>query len=82
MSFQFSTCDRNRALGFLQALYPNQQIADTPESAGPLLDFVESDVVRITDPKFHQGEVVPAKNWDEAKRGEIVAACMKLGGVA
>jgi hypothetical protein len=76
MSFQFATCERNRALGFLKKLYPNQNIQDTSESASPLLDFVEADVVRITDPDFHQGEVVPGTHWDESKRDAVVAACL------
>jgi len=78
MSFAFATCDRRRALQFLQKLYPSKQITDTPESAGPLLDFVEADVVRITDPDFHRGEVIQSKNWDDLKSGAVMDACMRL----
>ncbi len=77
--FSFATCERRRALGFIQAVYPSKTITDTPESAGPLLDFVEKDIVRIQDPMMHGNriQVLPGTNWteDAAKRQEIIDAC-------
>lgn len=79
IGFSFATCERKRALGFIQKVYPSKEIADTPESAGPLLDFVEKDVVRIQDPYMHgnQIQVIPGNKWVEDKetRQEIVKAC-------
>ena len=77
MSFNFATCDRNRALGFLQDIYPSQTITDTPESAGQLLDYVEKDIVRIQDPLMYGNkiQVTPATNWNEEHRNKIVEAC-------
>ena len=73
----FATCDRNRALGFLQEVYPSRKIEDTPESAGPLLDFVEQDVVRIQDPMMYgkRIQVVPGTNWEEVTRDQVTKAC-------
>lgn len=77
MVIQFATCCRKTALGYIQEVYPSKEISDTPESAGKLLDFVEKDIVRIQDPKMYgsQIQVVPASNWDDKHREEIVSAC-------
>jgi len=65
MSFQFATCERGSALGFLKKIYPDREVLDTPECAGPLLDEVAKDFIRITDPDFHIGEVIPGKKYVE-----------------
>lgn len=78
MGIEFATCERQRALGFIQAVYPSRIITDTPDSAGPLLDLVEQDIVRIQDPMMYGNriEVSPnAMNWDEKHRDAVVAAC-------
>ena len=72
MNLQFATCERHRALSFLKKLYPSYAITDTPENAGPILDLVAADIVRVTDPDFHQGMIVPGTHWDEQKRDEVV----------
>jgi len=78
-SFEFATCVRDTALGFIQTVYPSKTITDTDDSAGPLLDFVEKDIVRIQDPMMHGNaiSVSPGTNWveDADKRAEIVKAC-------
>lgn len=75
MILRFETCDRRRALGFLQKLLPAYVVEDTPECAGPLLDFVAADVIRIPDPDHHpNGRVYPSKNWSDDKEGAVVAA--------
>jgi len=53
---------------------------DSPESAGPLLDLVEADVVRIQDPRMY-GErigVIPGHNWKEDDRAAVVEACKRF----
>lgn len=78
MNIEFATCERNRALGYIQRVYPSKVITDTPDCAGPLLDLVEADVVRIQDPMMYGNriEVSPnATNWNETYREQVVAAC-------
>ena len=78
MNIEFATCERQRALGFIQRVYPSNIITDTPESAGPLLDLVEKDIVRIQDPTMYGNriEVSPnASNWSEEYREQVIAAC-------
>ncbi len=72
MSFQFATCERGRALQFLRT--EQADLEDSLESVGPLLDLIEADVVRITDPDYHTLMVVPGKNWDEDRRADVVKA--------
>ena len=77
VNIEFATCERKRALEFIQQVYPSRTITDTPECAGPLLDFVERDIVRVQDPMMYGNriQVSPATNWDEKHRDEIVSAC-------
>ncbi len=79
MSFEFATCVRKTALGFIQKVYPSKTITDSSDSAGPLLDFVEKDIVRIQDPMMHGSRirVSPGENWveDTEMRKEIQEAC-------
>jgi len=78
MNIQFATCCRKSAMEYIQKVYPSREITDTPNSAGPLLDFVEKDIVRIQDPRMYGPniQVIPAKNWDDKYRNDIVNACM------
>lgn len=73
MLLQFATCDRARALGFLKRLYPSSLVEDTPESAGPVLEYVEKDIIRIGDPDHHRGQVFASKGT-EAEVAEAIAA--------
>jgi len=78
MNIEFATCERRRALGFIQAVYPSKTITDTPESAGPLLDLVEKDIVRIQDPALYGGRIAVspnASNWKEEYRDQVIGAC-------
>jgi hypothetical protein len=77
MTFVFATCDRHRALGFIRRLLPSVQIEDTPESAGPVLDFVEMDIIRIGDPAFHGGTVYASKGTPE-QINEAIEALKRL----
>lgn len=82
MNIQFATCERHRALDFLKRVYPSRVVTDTPESAGPLLDFVERDVVRVQDPMMHSVngtiQIVPGKHWDESLREEVTSVAAKF----
>ena len=80
MSFMFATCERGRALEFLQKLYPSSEITDTEESASDLLDFVEKDIIRITDPSFHTGQIIQSDNWNDSYMSDIEAALKKAVG--
>ena len=79
MNIEFATCERKRALEYIKRVYSSKTITDTADSAGPLLDFVEKDLVRIQDPTMYgkQIQVVPGKNWKENSdiRKQIMAAC-------
>lgn len=78
MNIEFATCERHRALEFIQRVYPSKTITDTPDCAGPLLDLVERDIVRIQDPTMYGGQIAvspSANNWDEKYRDDVVAAC-------
>jgi hypothetical protein len=75
----FATCERKRALSYIQQVYPSKAITDTPDSAGSLLDLVEQDLVRIQDPMMHGSRiaVIPGGKYkeDAEMRAKIVAAC-------
>lgn len=75
----FATCERQRALEFLVKLYPKAVITDTKESVSDLLDIIQADEIRITDPDFHGGEIIQSGNWksDTAERAQ--AALIKAG---
>lgn len=75
MNIEFATCERKRALEFIQRVYPSASIKDTPEQAGPMLDLVEKDVIRIQDPMMYGNSIqaVPGRNWDESLRDSIAA---------
>ena len=78
MNIEFATCERGRALEFIKRVYPSKIITDSPDSAGPLLDLVEKDIVRIQDPTMYGNRIgvsPNAKNWDDKYRDEVIAAC-------
>ena len=78
MNIEFATCERRRALEFIRKVYPSKSITDTPDCAGPILDLVEKDIVRIQDPMMYGNRIgvsMNAKNWDEKYRDDVVAAC-------
>lgn len=78
MNIEFATCKRQTALEFIKRVYPSKDITDTPECAGPLLDLVEKDIVRIQDPMMYGNTIAVspnAKNWEEKYRDQVVSAC-------
>jgi len=75
MTFQFATCDRRRALEFLQKCYPGRDVEDAGKTS-ELLDLVEADIIRVQDPAMHPNtQISPSTNWDEDRRDEIVLIC-------
>ena len=76
----FATCERHRALEYIQIILPSKSLEDTPESAGPFLDFVERDIVRVQDPLMYgtQIAITPSKNWDELHREPLMKASAPL----
>ena len=79
MSFVFATCERGRALCFLQKLYPSSVVSDTDESVKDLLDIVEADELRVCDPDFHGGSIIQSKNWNDTTAERATAALVKSG---
>lgn len=77
MNIQFATCERSTALRYLQSVYPNKSVADTPECAGPLLDLVEKDYVRVQDPMMYGSRIglVAGKRYQEADPSEVQSTC-------
>lgn len=57
MHIEFATCERGTALNFLRAVYPGKDVVDTPECAGPLLDLVAQDILRVQDPMMYGGRI-------------------------
>jgi hypothetical protein len=84
MGLHFTAPDRATALRFLQTLYPSKNVRDQPESAGPLLDLIDSDVVRIQDPTMHGPKVavIPGPNWKEDLRSSVTEICARFHGEA
>ena len=75
MSFSFATCVRKTALEYLNVIY-DKGITDAPDSAGPFLDFVEKDIVRVQDPMMHSpAQVIAGTHWSDDKRDDVVDAC-------
>jgi hypothetical protein len=72
MNIRFETCERRRALEYLQVFYPSRNLKDEGKTKA-LLDLVEADIIRIPDPKYHpSGQVYPNKNWDKTKANEYL----------
>ena len=80
MILQFATCERARALDFIRRVYPTRTVDDSPECAGPVLDLVERDIVRIQDPLMYGPtiQVVPGVHWDESNRDAVASVCKRF----
>lgn len=65
MSFAFATCDRKRALDFLQRSFPDKGLSDEG-AVKDVLDLVEADIIRVGDPDFHgRGRIYPQASYEE-----------------
>lgn len=80
MDIAFATCERNKALAYMQTAEPGAGLTDTPESAGPVLDLVERDVLRVQDPLMHgkQIAVIAGTKYTDAHDAEIQPAVKVL----
>jgi hypothetical protein len=76
MYIEFATCVRHTALEYLRQVLPDSGVEDTTESAGPLLDLVQADIVRVQDPMMYGSRVgiVPGTKFREEDRERIIAA--------
>ena len=53
MGFMFATCEPQRALKFINKMYPSKK--DLTKKDVPLLyDLIHRDILRVQDPAFHQ----------------------------
>jgi len=70
---RFETCERGRALVFLQKLYPTRRVEDVGITAR-VLDLVEADIFRIPDPTVYGKRVgiYKSKNWVEQESTEYI----------
>ena len=61
-------------------MYPSSTVTDTPDCAGPMLDLVEKDIIRIQDPLMHgmNPQVVGGKNWNSGNANDIRIVCGDL----
>jgi len=50
MSIVFATCERKRALEFLQKSFPDKELSDEG-AVKDVLDLVEADIIRVGDPR-------------------------------
>jgi hypothetical protein len=50
-------------------------VTDTPDCAGPLLDLVEADEVRVQDPMMHQpAAIIPSTNHKPDTNAKVIKA--------
>lgn len=65
MNISFATCERQRALGFIQTVYPRHIITD--DTCKEILDLVEQDILRVEDPMMYgnQIRVLCGTNWND-----------------
>lgn len=60
---QFATCEWNRAVEFLQKIYPTKTIDEN--KILKLKKLVEEDILRIEDPDLHKpAKITAGKNYD------------------
>ena len=80
MNIQFATCERHRALEYLQKVLPSKDIKDTPESVEKLLDLVEKDIIRIQDPMMYGNRIgiVLGNKYEEKFKVAVMEECKKI----
>jgi hypothetical protein len=79
MRLQFASCQRNYVLEFLTKGYPDSDVS--AETLPKLMSGIDRDIVRITDPSYHQLALVCGDNYkpsDEPELREIAAEIMAL----
>lgn len=72
----FATCERGDALRYMQTASPADDITDSPECAGPVLDLVERDVLRVQDPLMHGSRIaiIAGKAYSDSDEAAVSAA--------
>lgn len=81
---RFATCDPVMARRHIRKLYPNAdpEKLDALTASGPFIEFVKADVIRIPDPDFHSGEIIPSKKFEETMRSSVHEACAAFHAAA
>jgi len=71
VGFCFATCDINRALVFINKMYPSYK--DLTKEDVPLLSgLIEKDVLRVQDPNFHQPcQIIAGNQYSKEYDAEI-----------
>ena len=78
--FMFATCERQRALRFLEDLYPSARVSDSGAVAA-FLDLLEADIVRLQDPAYHSpARVVGGTYYDTRLADEVHSVCSAMHG--
>ena len=79
MFVSFATCNRREALSFLQKACPADGIEDTANSASPVLDLVEKDILRVQDPMMHGSRIaIIAGKQHGAQHNDEVQSAIKV----
>ena len=83
MEIHFATCVRKEALEFIQRVYPSKTVTDTPECAGPLLDLVEKDIVRVQAPMMcgNRIAIIPGDKYEATQRKEATVVAQAFASL-
>ena len=74
MGFVFATCNPERALYFINKMYPEQRDL-VKEDISLLYDLIKKDVLRVQDPNFHQPcSIIAGENYKEDYDNKISEA--------
>ena len=78
MNINFATSERATALQYMQRAEPSKNY--TEESAGPILDLVENNIMRIGDPFMYGGKapLFPSDGFNESMRSEVMSAIKSI----
>lgn len=77
MGIVFATCDTQRALGFINKMYPDHK--DLTKKDIPLLySLISRDILRVQDPDFHQPCQIIGGNKYKDEDAEIKTAIAEL----
>lgn len=78
MGFMFATCDKKRALGFINSMYPELDII-VEDDIPLLMDLIGRDILRVQDPDFHKpSQIVSGNNYSAEYDAEIQEAIEEL----
>lgn len=63
MNLQFATCEVKSAIRFLKKGYPDRNLNE--DNLPKLIDALNKDIFRVTDPKFHTLALVTGNNYKD-----------------